>query len=250
MPKLTDQINITIKGFILLTILFRKDPLFNKKFLQICTPYQYFLDGFLIFCLLKYREAVMLTDQEFEDLINELKKRQIQSYQNGTKDQNSNAFVKEINELAYKWKFRSPLASSMLFFSKLMDDMKSLGIKMKLGTSLHAHTYTETEPLDLGRIPPWLLFDYSPKEIKNYVEESLQEYVKTMKTKGMVEYPSSLQKHAEWWFKHYVKKLTYDAIAQEEAYSWDGSSISYAKNVGRAVREFSKIMGISGEQLK
>lgn len=42
----------------------------------------------------------------------------------------------------------------------------------------------------------------------------------------------------------------YDDIAQEESYTPDGSVICYARNVGAAVRAFSKLIGIDTKNLR
>lgn len=75
-------------------------------------------------------------------------------------------------------------------------------------------------------------------------------YEDELKEMGLRERPSALEKHAWWWFQRYVRNKTYDEIAQMEAYTPAGSLISYRRNVGTAVRRFSRLAGISSQTLK
>jgi hypothetical protein len=73
----------------------------------------------------------------------------------------------------------------------------------------------------------------------------ISDYEQELKEMGIKEQPSSLIHHARWWFEHYVKGIKYDDIAQQETYTPGGSLISHAKNVGKAVRDFTKLVDIN-----
>jgi hypothetical protein len=100
------------------------------------------------------------------------------------------------------------------------------------------------------KVPAWAIILQGRKKVLADVGEKLQQYEKRIKSTGLTEYPSSLRKHAKWWFEHFVHGKKYDDIAQNETYTPDGSLISHAKNVGAAVRKFSILIGIEVKDLK
>ncbi len=94
-------------------------------------------------------------------------------------------------------------------------------------------------------VSAWTFFVFSRDEITSEIADRLYDYEKKLKQIGIKEYPSSLVRHARWWFEHFVNGKKYDEIAQQETYTPGGSIISYAKNVGIAVRKFGKLVGIN-----
>jgi hypothetical protein len=104
-------------------------------------------------------------------------------------------------------------------------------------------------PLEI-RVSSWAFVLYGRKQIQVEIARKLKEYEARLKALGLTEYPSSLGKHARWWFEHFVHGKGYDDIAQEEIYTSGGSLVSYARNVGDAVREFSRLVGIDTTNLK
>jgi hypothetical protein len=157
-------------------------------------------------------------------------------------------------ELAYKWKLRAPWAGRVLHLYDMADRLEALGMPRNIDVPLEQLEYLHHWKLpcpDLDiRLPAWAFIDYTPEQIKAEIARKLTDYERELKAAGLREYPSRLEKHAQWWFEHYVHRKKYDDIAQEEAYTPGGSLISYAKNVGRAVRRFSRLIGIEAQELK
>jgi len=69
------------------------------------------------------------------------------------------------------------------------------------------------------------------------------EYFYMLKKNGLKERPSKLEKHAYWWFQHYVKEKDWKAIANEEALI-NRRGGPNPDNIQKAVKKFSKIIGI------
>jgi hypothetical protein len=93
-------------------------------------------------------------------------------------------------------------------------------------------------------VSAWTFFEYSRDEIMNEIADMLFEYEEELKKIGIKEFPSSLLRHAKWWFEHYVNGKTYDAIASEGIKTGKGETNPYPKNIRLAVRKFSKLIGI------
>jgi hypothetical protein len=88
------------------------------------------------------------------------------------------------------------------------------------------------------------------QEIQNKFAKALADYENKLKSPGWRELPSALERHAYWWFEHYIHQKTYDEIAQSEIYTPGGSLISYARNVGTAVRNFARLIGIETADMR
>lgn len=83
------------------------------------------------------------------------------------------------------------------------------------------------------------------RKILDQLRDLLVHYETRLKLASAREFPNSLKSHAKWWFQHYVQHKTYDEIAHLEVYTSGGKLVSYAKNVGVAVRKFSKLVNIN-----
>ena len=83
------------------------------------------------------------------------------------------------------------------------------------------------------------------KTILKVIERKLASYETLLKERGLQELSSSLERHAKWWFEHYIKNKTYDDIADSERKVGGGNS----KYIGACVRRFSKLIGIDPEKL-
>jgi hypothetical protein len=100
-------------------------------------------------------------------------------------------------------------------------------------------------------ISAWALILNGRKEVLDMIRVRLQDYEDQLKSQGLKEKPSSLNRHAKWWFEHFVEGMKYDDIANAEVEaSLEEHPIIFARNVGRSVREFSKIIGINPKDLK
>jgi len=88
------------------------------------------------------------------------------------------------------------------------------------------------------------------KDIIKQISQRLILYEDELKKAGLRERSSALESHARWCFLHYVQNKPYDKIAQMETYTLGGSLISYSRNVGTAVRRFSRLVDINPKTLK
>lgn len=163
-------------------------------------------------------------------------------------------YVMDLEQLAYRWKLRAPWAGPMLHLDYLHGCLKELGLPDAMDVPLSQmdllYPWPPPMPALEIKVSSWAFVFHGRKEIKTWIARKLQAYEDDLKAVGMAEYPSSLEKHARWWFDHFVRGKRYDDIAQEETYTPGGSLISYAKNVGEAVRKFSRLIGIDIKNLK
>ena len=163
-------------------------------------------------------------------------------------------YFADLEQLAYRWKLRAPWAGPMLHLDYLHDCLNALGMPDAIDVT--------SEQLELlypwpPPIPPlevkvsaWAFVLFGREEIQADLAEKLKAYENRLKALGLREHPSSLNRHARWWFEHFVHGKKYDDIAQEEAYTPGGSVASYARNVGEAVRRFSRLAGLDSENLR
>jgi hypothetical protein len=104
-------------------------------------------------------------------------------------------------------------------------------------------------PLEI-RVSSWAFFHLTRQQMLQQIEKQLEDYEGEIRKSGSRERPSAIERHAKWWFEHYVHGKFYDEIAQEEAFTPGGLLASHAKNVGAAVRRFSRLIGIDPHAIK
>lgn len=98
-------------------------------------------------------------------------------------------------------------------------------------------------PLEI-HVPALALAVWGRKGVLAEIRKRLRRYEDELKSVGLEEVPSHLERHARWWFEHFVHGKKYDDIAQEEIHTPGGSLVSYAGSVGDAVRRFSRLIRI------
>jgi len=157
-------------------------------------------------------------------------------------------YFTDLEQLAYRWKLRAPWAGPMLHLDYLHDCLKGLGMPDAIDVTSEQLELVypwppPIPPLEV-KVSAWAFVLFGREEIRIDIAEKLKNYEEQLKALGLTEYPSSLHKHARWWFQHFVHGKKYDDIAQEETYLPGGSLVSYGRNVGEAVRRFSRLMGI------
>lgn len=164
-------------------------------------------------------------------------------------------YLDSLSELAYKWKLRARWAVYALLQYDLIH-MASELFKVPKEIEVPLDAFDDWQPWP-PPTPPLLIkisslaYVYlSREQIIKQIAKQVREHEARVKDTGLRERPSSLQKHAKWWFEHYICGIHYDEIAQKETYTPGGSLISYARNVGNAVRKFSKLIGINPKVLK
>jgi hypothetical protein len=163
-------------------------------------------------------------------------------------------YFNDLEQLASRWKLKAPWAGPMLHLYYIHDYIKGLGIPDTIDVPLEQldSLYPwppPVAPLEI-KVSAWAFVLYGRKQIEADIAERAKDYEDKLKAFGLTEYPSSLEKHARWWFKHFVHGKKYDDIAQEEVYTPGGSLVSYARNVGEAVRKFSRLIGIDTKNLR
>lgn len=163
-------------------------------------------------------------------------------------------YFTDLEQLAYRWKLRAPWAGPMLHLDYLHDRLKGLGMPdaADLASEQLELLYPWPPPIPSLeiKVPAWALVFSDRRGIQIDIAQKLKDYENQLRALGLREYPSSLERHARWWFERFVHGKRYDDIAQEEAYTPGGSVASYARNVGTAVRTFSRLIGIDTKNLK
>lgn len=263
MPKLSHPKIIEGQAAACLVRLYRNDTAFMKELKQLRQPYLPLLSEVAAAWLKFSREcAKVLSPPEFQKFY--------ECYLRGDKQAvdlpaKLDAYVKQaeqteeklepykrgLDKLAYQCKLRAPWAWRILL---LYDLVEAAGIPEEVTIPIDLLDFIypfqpPMPPLEV-KVSSWALILYDKQEIVKQIGRRLAMYEDELKKMGLRERPSALEKHAWWWFQHYVHNKTYDEIAQMETYTPDGSLISYRRNVGTAVRRFSRLVGISLQTLK
>ena len=159
------------------------------------------------------------------------------------------SYFVDLDKLVFKWKLRSNWAGPILFIYDMFDCCRFFGIVMPDTVEIPIESlgalYLWPPPMEdlIVRVPSWAFFLLGREEIEKEISEKVSQYENQIRSRGYHEFPSSLKRHARWWFMHYVKRKKYDEIAGIEAALPDGKPV-YERNVGVAVRKFSKLIGI------
>lgn len=164
-------------------------------------------------------------------------------------------YLDALSKLAHRWRLRAPWAVPTLVIYDMFDVLRIKGlipdeIDMQLEEFDSLYPWPPPLPTLEIKIPAWAIVLQGREKVLAEVGTRLCQYEDDLKATGLVEYPSSLQKHASWWFEHFVHGRKYDDIAEKEIRTPGGSVISYARNVGQAVRKFSRLVGIDAKNLR
>lgn len=145
-----------------------------------------------------------------------------------------------LEKLAAKWKLNAPWAVSVLYNFDVLDVLQTRGTKENTGIPLEKMESISPWP---SPVPPlkievsaWAFSMYSRDEIIDEIADRLKEFEGKIKETGVKEYPSSLEKHARWWFEHYILGKTYPEIEKEEEV--------LRETIKRKVWAFTKLIGI------
>jgi hypothetical protein len=238
--------------------LYRDDQGFVEELEEIRDPYldliiQYALDSF------DFAVKSELSPREFFDRVINRTKNQKQGVlffpQTPAYLAQLQPYFDALNKLAYRWKLRAPWAAPMLIVYDMFDVLKIKGLipdQIDLPLEKFSSLYPWTPPVPALeiKVPGWAIILQGREEVLKAINKKLRQYEEDIKAAGLKEYPSSLKKHARWWFEYFVHGKRYDDIAQEEIYAPGGSLVSYARNVGEAIRGFSRLIGIDTRNLK
>jgi hypothetical protein len=256
MPKLINEFSKIFKALVVLLRVYRRHPDFENELQQVHALYRFIVIGFVVqfleggFGLRSHRDAVRLTDSEYDATLSGLKaiiaeetKHLPNVGQNGQAQVQAcpDALFAALNDLAYRWKLRVSQAAIWLFFELVADEVKYAGLEFQTGPSFHPYYSTEKRhPIHIN-VPDWLLVEEGQKPIVKQFERVLAKRLARLKADGLSEYPHSIEKHAQWWFDHYVLGKKYKELAR------DSQSMNVAnreESIRRAVSNFSKLLRI------
>ncbi len=261
MPRLSDPTLTKGNARWALLKLYRSDPNFMKEVESLRNPYMALIDRFSVDAL-TFSLSADISSKEFYQAILAYRKGESernplpyeQFYEQFPYFDQFQPYFDGLHDLAYRWNLRAPWAVLLLFYCDIVDCWKAKGMPSEFDIPLEKFdSLFPWEPPALPltiTVPAWAVVVRGRRAVLEEVAGRLKQYENQIKAAGLKEYPSALKTHARWWFEHYVHRKRYDDIAQEETYTPGGSLIAYAKNVGDAVRRFSKLIGIDAKELK
>ena len=227
-PKMGTIFDLKIQAVVFLIELYLKEPEFNKEFHELMSKYRTIVDYYLLGWMDSHKTA--FPTEQHETISQKLS----ESISNNTiTAQNIDEYLSELDDLAWKWKFRipRPLAGVIFFMHALTERLSSFGeITIYIGSDFHP--LSVIPPLHLT-IPDWVIIELGQTKLLKNVKLALKDYVKQVKKAGAKQFPYELQHHASWWFEHYVKGKPYNKI--------DVNS----ETVKKKVWDFRKLLNIS-----
>jgi hypothetical protein len=154
-----------------------------------------------------------------------------------------------LSELAAKWKLKTAWAGKVLLYYDISTAMNAMDIlPSEMEAPLGYLDIIYPWPLPIAplqiKVSAYDIILFGRTEVQRDIATKLEDYERRIRAIGMREAPSHLERHAKWWFEHFIHKETYDAIATMETNIKDGSQRVYGKTVSDAVRRFSKLIGI------
>jgi hypothetical protein len=161
------------------------------------------------------------------------------------------AYVESLTDLAYRWRLKAPWAGRVLLVDHILDMMPKDARNAEISVEM-LEPFLPSAPLPplQFEVNAYELMFSGRQEIRDKFAKALADYENKLKSLGWQEIPTAIENHARWWFEHYVHQKTYDEIAQLEIHTPGGSLISYARNVGTAVRNFARLMGIEAVNVR
>ena len=151
-----------------------------------------------------------------------------------------NAYVKSLSDLAYRWQLRAPWAGSVLLtdhvLNMLPEDVKKTEIPVEVLEPLLPSA--PLQPLKF-EVNAYELMYSGRQEIRDRFVKALADYEKELKSLGWQELPSAIEKHAYWWFEHYVHHKKYPELEQEEQ-----ELRVVCEGIKKAVWRFSKVLSL------
>jgi hypothetical protein len=148
------------------------------------------------------------------------------------------SYVKSLADLASRWKLNASWAGYALVINHILDIIPKYIKDKEIPIEL-VEPFLPAAPL------PSLIFEVKAyefmfsgrQEIQDRFTQALVGYEKKLKSIGWREVPAAIEKHARWWFEHYVHGKTYAELAQEYL-DIGGESIK------REVWKFSRLLDI------
>jgi len=153
----------------------------------------------------------------------------------------SGSYFEELEQLAFRWKLKAPWAGPMLHYRVLYGFITYSGFPETIEIPLEQLDLPYPWPPPLPpleiKVPAWALVFYSRRDIQAELARKLEDYEDRLKAAGLKQRPSALQKHARWWFEHYVKGKPFREIAER----FGGVE---EETIKRKAWEFSRLVGI------
>lgn len=151
-------------------------------------------------------------------------------------------YGEELADLAWKWKLRAKWSVFMLLYYDICHIIfesfkvsKEVDVPLDMFDDLYPWA-PPLPPLEI-KVSSWAFIHFSRKQMMREIAKDLQEYEQKIKNSGLRERPSALEKHAKWWFEHYVKGKTYVELEKD-----DPSVVQ--ESIKRAVWNFSRRVGL------
>ena len=256
MPKLTIPERTYGKAIGYLIDLYKKEPRFIEELQKLRSVYEPAVIGWLDSTVPKWRrlqsellqtrkkqnDSSILSDDSIE--LSKQFSYSIRRFYGGWKTSKElHDYEKELHDLAYRWHLKAKWSGPCLILSHIND---IIGI-MAEGDETIIRTPVEViEPmLDKPPLPPlryevvaYELLYRDQREIIQEFTRRLSDYAKKIKSLGWKELPSAIERHASWWFEHYVHKKEYTEIASE------CNPMVEAEGIKRAVFDFRKLLGM------
>ena len=238
-PKITkgDAITALLK-------IYRKEPDFMTELEKIRQPYLAILSKFAKDAFAFFNDGTMSPAEYYQAVIDynkgESQKDPFPAEQFGYLSQ-LQPYFDGLSELAHKWKLRAPWAVIVISLFDLMDLLKVQGLPDEIDILLEnlESIYPWAPPLPPLeiKVPAWAIILGGRQAVQAEINEKLEEYESKIKAKSLHEYPSALDKHARWWFEHYVHGKKYKEL--DEGYPSPNS-----ESIKKAVWKFTKLVGI------
>jgi hypothetical protein len=234
--------------------LYRNDREFARELDKIRDPYLDLIIQFALDSFASGRKSGLPPKEYFETAIERAKNVQRESPfspEAPVYTTQLQPYLYALSKLAHRWKLRAPWAVPMLVIYDMFDVFRSKGLmpdEIDLPLEEFSSLYPWTPPLPPLeiKVPAWAIVLQGREKILAEVSRKLQQYEKEIKATGLTEYPSSLRKHAKWWFEYYVQGLTWRQISDEIA-EVDPEGGPQPENIRKAVTQFSKLIGVSPE---
>ena len=256
MSKLTIRSRSQGKAIAALLKLYKADPDFAQELENLRTNYLPVLEQWLKITVpgwLKMRET--LTQEEFltvrDYFLTEMrtisssladKLGPFLSIPNSDLANQLDAYEKALADLAYRWQLKAPWAGHVLLLNHILDiiinimpqDIRNADIPVEM-----LEPFLPSAPLAplSFQVNAYELMFSGRQEIQDKFAKALADYENELKSLGWRELPSALERHAYWWFEHYVRHKKYREFEQEYP-QIDSESIK------REVWKFTRLLGI------
>ena len=266
MPRLGHPKIIKGQAIACLLGFYRNEPAFMKELEQLRQPYLEILRRITVGWIIFWAKcAKVLSPRELQELfMNYLEgneqptklPRALADHIGQIRKQEDElqAYKDNLASLALKWKFKASWAVDMLNFFDAVDILSEFDMSTEVDIPFELldflYPFPPPYPPFEIKISSWAFVLHDKRQIMSQLNKRLTEYENKLKSEGLRERPSAMEKHANWWFEHYVHKKSYEALADMEAEGFSSTPVTYASTIGKAVRKFSKLIGIDPKALK